>query len=346
MPDNIQELIHQSAEYIIRNQLPSGDIPWFKGGKTDPWDHIECAIALDLCGRHEEAKRAYLWLRGIQNHDGSWWYSYLDEQPQEMSKDTNYSSYIAVGVWCHYLATSDKDFLRQMWPAVGKSLDFALSLQQPSGEIHWGLDANGAVWNEALTAASSCIWLSLRCGVRIAGTLGVEKPEWEEASVRLAKAIKDHPELFDDCGFSKCDYAVSWFYPVLTGVVNGDRGKKHLLDRWDDFVIENRGCKCVVEEPWWVTVAETAELIMALIRVGERGRAEQLLAWILELQDEPGVFWAGIKIPEEMIWPEEKPTWVAAALVIAASAYIDEKNKLAAVLWGKFEESRVSEDPD
>jgi len=84
-------------------------------------------------------------------------------------------------------------------------------------------------------------------------------------------------------------------------------------------------------------VAETAELMMALIRVGERDRAQQLFEWIIKLQDEPGSFWAGIKIPEEMIWPEDKPTWVSAAMVIAASAQLDGSNKLADVLWGKFD---------
>ena len=338
MHPDILELLHCSADFIVQNQLPGGDIPWFEGGKTDPWDLTECAIALDICGRHEQSRKAYLWLCEIQNPDGSWWYSYMNGEPHERAKDTNYSTYIVVGVWCHYLATADKAFLEQVWPSVEKALDFAVRLQQPEGHIHWGMDEFGNIWDEALIAGSSCVWLSLRCGLRIAGTLNIPRPEWEEASNRLAAAIRNRPELFESCGFSKCDYALSWFYPVLTGVVNGDQGKVHLMDRWDDFVIEPRGCKCVVAEPWWVTVAETAELSMALIRVGERHKAEQLLKWTLELQAEPGVFWAGIKIPEEMIWPEEKPTWVAAALIIAASAYLDEKNKLAAVLWGRFEE--------
>lgn len=334
---DFQELINRSGEFIAQHQRDDGEIPWFDGGKTDPWDHTECAIALDLCGRHEEARKAYGWLRSIQNPDGSFWYSYMNGQPHEMAKDTNYSSYIAIGIWCHYLATEDRNFLEEMWPMVEKALDFAIRLQQPTGEIHWGTDANDAVWRTALTAASSCIWLSLRSGARIAGELGFEKPEWEEASAKLAEALRDHPELFDDCGFSTLDYAVSWFYPVLTGVVNGNRGKAHLLENWDRFVIENRGCKCVVEEPWWVTVAETCELIMALIRVGEREKADQLWTWILELQDKPGVFWTGIKIPEETIWPQEQISWVTASVVIAASAQLNGKNKLASVLWGKFD---------
>ncbi len=335
---DIQELIAQSGEFIAQYQLSSGEIPWNENGMTDPWDHTECAIALDLCGRHEEAEKAYEWLRGIQNPDGSYWYSYLKGRPHEMAKDTNYSSYIAVGIWCHYLATCEKSFLEHMWPTVEKALDFAISLQQPTGEIHWGMDRDNAIWNEALTAASSCIWLSLRSGVKIASELGIEKLQWEEASMKLADALRNHPELFDKCGFTTLDYAVSWFYPVLTGVVNGNRGKGHLLDHWDEFVIENRGCKCVVEEPWWVTVAETCELIMALIRVGEREKADQLWEWILKLQNKPGRFWTGIKIPEETIWPQEQQnSWVAASVVIAASAQLNGKNKLASVLWGKFD---------
>ena len=79
MPQDIQELIHQSASFISGHQLLSGAIPWYKHGITDPWDHIECAIALDLSGRPSEAERAYTWLRDIQNHDGSWWYIVITE---------------------------------------------------------------------------------------------------------------------------------------------------------------------------------------------------------------------------------------------------------------------------
>ncbi len=337
MPQDILELIVRSGDYISQHQLPNGAIPWHEGGKTDPWDHTECAIALDLCGRHDDALRAYEWLKDIQNPDGSWWYSYQGNQPYEMAKDTNYSTYAAVGVWCHYLATGDRGFLEYMWPSVEKCIDFAVDLQQPTGEIYWGRDVQDKAWALALTAASSCVWLSLRCAMRIAMVLGRDRSDWEAASVKLAYALQNHPELFDESGFKKCNYAVSWFYPVLAGVINGNDGKDRLLNRWDEFVIDGRGCKCIVEEPWWVTVGETCELVMALIRVGEREKAAQLMEWILELEDEPGSFWAGIKIPEEVVWPNERSTWISAGVVIAASSYLDEKNKLAKVLWGKFE---------
>ncbi|MCL0069103.1 prenyltransferase [Dehalococcoidia bacterium] len=317
MPSDIQELIHRQANFIRSHQLPSGAIPWYEGGITDPWDHVECAIALDLSGRLDEASRAYRWLREVQNPDGSWWSSYLAGQPQDLTRDANYSSYIAVGLWYHYLATRDADFLAQMWPTVEKAMSFALGLQQPTGEVYWAYDSGTIVWPAGLLAGSSCIWQSLRSGLRIAKVLGLDRPDWDRASERLAEAIRERPELFDRFGENRRDYAVNWFYPVLAGVIRGEGARKRLLERWEDFVVDNWGCKCTAEYPWWVTVAETCELIMALASVGEHNRGRPLLDWILRLQDSDGGFWTGIKIPEETIWPEEKPTWVAAAVIMA-----------------------------
>ncbi len=43
---------------IARMQEPSGAIPWFPGGHTDPWDHIESAMALAVTGFLDEASAA------------------------------------------------------------------------------------------------------------------------------------------------------------------------------------------------------------------------------------------------------------------------------------------------
>src|SRR4030043_491159 len=78
-------LIEEQAAYISRHQLPSGAIPWYEDGVTDPWDHVECAIALDLTGRFDQAVKAYSWLRDKQNADGSWYSSYLDDEPRDLT---------------------------------------------------------------------------------------------------------------------------------------------------------------------------------------------------------------------------------------------------------------------
>ncbi|KAF0119488.1 MAG: hypothetical protein FD151_1998, partial [bacterium] len=318
MPQDIQGLIQQQAGFISRTQLPSGAIPWYQGGITDPWDHIECAIALDLSGRFNEAARAYLWLRDVQNPDGSWWFSYLDDQPQDFTRDTNHSSYLAVGLWYHYLATGDIDFIAQMWPTVERGISFTLGLQQPTGEIYWARDKANVAYPIALLAASSCIWQSLRCGIKIAHLLGLNMPEWEAASWRLSQAINKQPELFHNSEDKKYDYAMSWYYPVLTGVVKGKRAQECIYSQWVDFIIDNWGCKCVVEAPWWVTVAETCELVLALTRISEHDKARLLLDWIFKLQDSDGRFWTGMKIPEEKEWPPgQKPAWTSAAVIMA-----------------------------
>ncbi len=201
-----------------------------------------------------------------------------------------------------------------------KGIAFTLGLQQSTGEVYWARDTNNIADPVALVATSSCIWESLRCGIRIATILGISKPDWDEASRKLAEAISEHPELFRD-GDNRYNYAMSWYYPVLTGVTKGQKARERIFSRWEDFVIDSWGCKCVAEEPWWVTVAETCELVIALIRIGEHKRARMLLNWILRLQDSDGRFWTGIKIPEKEVWPPDlKPTWAASAIITAVAA--------------------------
>jgi len=323
-PDDIKGLIEQQAGFISRSQLASGAIPWYRGGITDPWDHIECAIALDLAGRFEEAARAYLWMGNAQNADGSWWSSYLDGQPKDLTKDTNHSSYLAVGLWYHYLATGDVDFVNQMWPALEKGIGFTLRLQQPSGEVYWACDSKDAVYPIALLAASSCIRRSLGCGRSLAGVLGFDRTEWKDAGQRLARAIEERPEKFQDCGLNSYEYAMSWYYPILSGIIGGRQARERIMSQWEDFIIDEWGCKCVVEEPWWVTVAETCELILTLRRIGEDDRARLLLEWILRLQDDDGRFWTGMKLPEEEVWPPgQKPTWASAAVIMAVTSQLE-----------------------
>ena len=62
--------ILQTARSIAAAQRPDGAIPW-PDGHVDPWDHVECAMALAACGLAGPARRAYQWLRDTQRPDGS-----------------------------------------------------------------------------------------------------------------------------------------------------------------------------------------------------------------------------------------------------------------------------------
>ena len=55
--------LQQTVNAIARVQHADGCIPWTPGGKADPWNMVEAAMALDVGGRHDEAACAYAWLR-------------------------------------------------------------------------------------------------------------------------------------------------------------------------------------------------------------------------------------------------------------------------------------------
>ena len=317
---DLSRLVNETGSFIASHQLPSGAVPWYQDGVTDPWDHVECAIALDLCGMSDSALKAYRWLAETQNPDGSWWYTYQNDQRKEPAKDSNHSAYVATGAWLHYLITGDKRFLREMWPVVEKGIGFTLSLQQPSGEVYWSLDYKDDPWPSAPLSGSSCIYQSITSGVKIAQTLDLDRPDWEKAAAKLARVIRERPELFDSHGDNRRGYAMNWYYPVLTGVVSGGEAGEHIAGQWPEFVIDGWGCKCSLDQPW-VTVAETCELAMALVSIGETGAADTLLEWVLPLKDSDGGFWTGIRLPEEIIYPpDEKTTWTAAGVILALLA--------------------------
>jgi len=317
---SLRRFVGDIGAFIAAHQLPSGAIPWYRDGVTDPWDHVECAIALNLCGMSDTAEKAYRWLAEIQNADGSWWHTYRGNQRKEPAKDTNHSAYVATGVWLHYLVTKDKAFLREMWPVVERGLSFSLSLQQPSGEVYWALDYEDAAWPSAPLTGSSCIYQSIVNGLKIARTLGFDRPDWEEAAGRLALAIRERPELFDVHGDNRRGYAMNWYYPILTGVLSGEEARNRISGQWPEFIVDGWGCLCSLDQPW-VTVAETCELAATLVGIGEMESADTLLEWVLRLQDTDGGFWTGVNVDEQLIYPpDEKSTWTSAAVIIAAVA--------------------------
>ena len=112
---------------------------------------------------------------------------------------------------------------------------------------------------------------------------------------------------------------MDWFYPVLTNVITGMPARNHLRSRWQEFVVNDLGCVCVNDEPW-VTVAESCELVMALLTAGEYQSAVQLFSWLHQFRDDDGAYWTGYVHPDKLLWPEERPTWTAGAVMLAADA--------------------------
>jgi hypothetical protein len=309
--------VQQTVDAIAEWQLPNGMVPWTPGAHADPWNHVEAAMALALGGRVAEAERAYDWLVGLQRHDGSWHQYYLPDRVEQDKLDANVIAYVAAGVWHHWLLTGDRGFVEALWPVVEKAIDFVLDLQTPRGEILWARHADGTPWSFALLTGSSSICHSLRCAVALAHLLDHERPDWELSAARLAHTIRHHEA---DAFAPKHRWAMDWYYPVLCGVLDGDVGRERLKERFDTFILDGRGVRCVKDRPW-ITVAESCECLMAHLAVGEREIAEQLFAWAQQYRLDSGRYWTGTVYPDEAHFPaDEQSTYTAAAVVLAADA--------------------------
>jgi hypothetical protein len=315
-----EEFLRPTVQFILDCQRESGEIPWFEGGHTDPWDHVESAMGLSIGGELDAARKAYAWLADLQLEDGSWWASYRGQEVDNTRRrESNFVAYFAVGVWHHYLISEDDDFLTAMWPIVDKAIGFALSLQSEHGEIAWGVDASGKPLGDALVTGCSSIYKSLECAHNIAVTLGVDRAQWLDARERLGTALRHKPERFDRTWESKSRYSMDWFYPVLTGVFSGADARARLTARWDEFVEDSLGCRCEQQEPW-VTIAESCELVMALLAAGDHARAVKVYSWLQQWRSNDGSYWTGYQMVEDLLWPNERPTWTAAAILLAADA--------------------------
>ncbi|MEN0038184.1 MAG: prenyltransferase [Cellvibrio sp.] len=316
-----ESLLRPTINYILQTQLPNGCIPWFVNGKADPWDHIEAAMGLTIGGELAAARRAYAWLVQEQLDDGSWWANYLDDQPVDKNhRETNFIAYIATGVWHYYLVTGDVGFLREFFPPVKKAIDFVLHYQSPTGEIYWAVAEDGSAKKDALVTASNSIYKSLECAILIAETLGESCGEnWRARYTRLGNTLRHHPECFDRTWEPKTRFSMDWFYPILTGIAQGKAAQQRIDSKWATFVESNIGCRCVSDEPW-VTVAESCELTLALLAAGEHAKAVNLFSWLHQFMDEDGGYWTGYNFRDQVIWPREKTTWTAGAILLAADA--------------------------
>jgi len=314
------DLLRHTADYIADVQASDGAIPWFPEGILDPWDHVEAAMGLSVAGRLNEAEAAYRWLSRMQRADGSWYAAYRGNQVTDGTRaETNFVAYVATGVWHHYLISGNASFLDSMWETIRRAMAFVLDLQAPTGEIYWALDTRHGINKDALVTGCSSIHKSLECTAQIARTLGEDPSRYLQGQTALRHALLHRPERFDRTWESKARYSMDWFYPVLTGVVQGPAARARLDARWDTFVEPGLGCRCVADQPW-VTIAETCELVLACIAAGRPQQGAELFRDLARFQAEDGSWWTGYAFADNVLWPEERPTWTAGAVLLAADA--------------------------
>ena len=109
---------------------------------------------------------------------------------------------------------------------------------------------------------------------------------------------------------------MDWYYPVLVGAVRGDEADARIDARWDAFVVEDRGCRCVADRPW-ITTAETCELVLALDAAGREGDARRIFDDVQFLRCEDGAYQEGWVFPEDVFWPGRTPPWTSASVLLA-----------------------------
>jgi len=301
---------------IAATQLPSGEIPWSPGDKTDPWDHVESAMGLAMGGNLVQARKAYAWLQSMQRKDGSWFSAYRNGHPEDRTRETNMCTYIAVGVFHYWLITGDRNFLETTWNMVRRAIDFAVNHQRAGGECFWAVSPQGKVDPMALLTGCSSIYMSLKCARAIAAELGIDGSHWRSETRRLGEAIRHRPYLFN---MTKSRFSMDWFYPVLCGAVTGKEAGRRIERQWKKFVVEGLGVRCVSDRPW-VTIAESAELVLTLTAIGEAGKAGILFSWMTEHRFDDGSFWCGFTFPDMTVWPDAKIAWTNAAVLLAADA--------------------------
>lgn len=308
--------IEAVAGYIANQQYVSGEVPWFKGHKTDPWDHVESLMGLSVGGFISEARKGFDWLAATQLPEGGWYSAYNNGVPVDRTVETNFSAYIAVGVYHHYLVTGDKKFVKTLWPSVKSAIRFVCGLQSPDGGIYWAISPEGHVDRMSLLTGSSSVYKSLSCAIELSEIVNDPQPGWAVSMQNLKQGIRLRPHQFN---INKSRYSMDWFYPVLSGAIEGTEAWKRIKKHWNLYVVEGLGVRCVWEQPW-ITIAETSELVLALCAIGDITRARTVFDWIRTRHYDDHAFWCGFTFPDHEIWPDDKLTWTNAAVLLASDA--------------------------
>jgi hypothetical protein len=307
--------VRRTVAWVADQQHADGALPWFRGGRLDPWDSVEAAMALDVGGEHARAVAAYRWLAGRQRPDGSWAAEYRAGAESVPAVESNHAGYLAVGLWHSWLVSADEGLVAELWPAVRRGLDLVTRMQLPGGAVGWALRPDGSPDDTALLTGNSSLFQALRCGITLAGLRGEVQPDWELAVTELGDALRTRPAAFAD----RSRFSMDWYYPVLGGAVTGAAARDRLAAGWDTFVVPGLGVRCVSDRPW-VTGAETCELALALAAAGQREAAVEQVAAMQHLRDDEGSYATGLVYADGARWPVEWTTWTAAAVVLAADA--------------------------
>ena len=316
----------ENISWIKRNQNTDGSIQWDEKGKCDPWDHIECLIALAIYNENESFLAGIEWFRNNLNEEFMVAPVFHRQKASEDHFEYHHAPYFAVALLQYYYSSNNKKVLHDNLEILRGIVLKTLAARDEYGYFYWAKDKNGFNDNSLITATSS-IFLSLKCVSAIYKILGIRslKLENEIASIKQAFDLKS--KRFNRDNIDRSRFSMDCYYPYLSGLIM-DAGLNRNLEK---FYVKDLGIKCVIEEPW-VTIAESSEAIIALLRSGDKAFAHKIFENILKLRGTDGLFPTGYQYQQKIFWPDEKSTWTNAAVVIAADALFDLTSKNKAIL--------------
>jgi hypothetical protein len=285
-----------------------------RDGVGDPWNHVEVLMALTVAGQYDLVEKGYRWLRDNQLGDGSWFHYYRADSVHSARIDFNVVGYVATGLLHYWQCTNDVEFVREMWPTVIRAIELIKGHLRRDGAIAWSLDSRGRQEPFSLLTGSSSLAHSLHNANKLSVILGGELLVPTSQLSALQHRVSLHPNLFAN----KQQFAMDWYYPVLTGAREYDELNRNVFE--ESFLIDGFGVRCVSSADW-VTTAETAEYAMTLLRNGDREMSRKLLIDINQLRSPNGLFFTGAGHPSRATYPlHEVSSYSAAAVVLAWDA--------------------------
>ena len=150
--------------------------------------------ALDKCGLQEQAEAFYRWAAAVQDENGSWQQRYYMDGNLAPSWGLQIDEGGAIiwGILRHYKAAGNFDFLKELWPAVLKGVEFLLNYTDGETGLPW---LSFDLWEERLgehAYSSAAVCAGIEAGAEIAEILGESRgltDKWRESASRLREAI-------------------------------------------------------------------------------------------------------------------------------------------------------------
>ena len=323
--------LETSLSFLVSLQLRSGMIPWFKGGRADPWNHAEAAMALALGGRLDEALAGAKWLMEMQNGDGSWCHFYLSSGVAEPRRDTNTCSYPVVLVAVLDRVIGDRRVIKPYVEMALRGLDHVLAYQRADGSIPWAVDPNGDSHPTSLIAASSSICDSLMVAADLHRRYGIgDGVRYELAGAALSSSVSAAMGPYSDTS----GWAMDHYYPVLGGVNDACWLTESFLSR---FYRPDWGVRCIFGNEWF-TAAETAETAMALHIAGEEPLAQDVYLTLERFRGTNGGYLTGMVGPTGASFPHlEQSSYSAAAVIISSYVLaVKARNSIGSTILSLF----------